>query len=238
MREPSMLVRESAVEQLEERQNDWADSKSVVVLDFVCNLAFVSVDAFVIVLSSDEKSNTPLRVLIIGYGLQCVMHMFCVCVEYRKRSNRIQISPYSMEDQYLESGSQRVCKYNVLIYMVDYLILLGIFWWPRANTRITSALMVLYSVSWYQCVLCGFLCCTGLCGRHCGLLLLPLHHCSSIRSGKTSSFELLRKERQKVFQETQKSNPDLRKNDFDFTEKQVEVMKSKLSGVRKVMRRR
>ncbi|XP_013619972.1 PREDICTED: E3 ubiquitin-protein ligase At4g11680-like isoform X2 [Brassica oleracea var. oleracea] len=210
MREPSMLVRESAVEQLEERQNDWADS-------------------------NDEKSNTPLRVLIIGYGLQCVMHMFCVCVEYRKRSNRIQISPYSMEDQYLESGSQR---YNVLIYMVDHLILLGIFWWPRANTRITSPLMVLYSVSWYQCVLCGFLCCTGLCGRHCGLLLLPLHHCSSIRSGKTSSFELLRKERQKVFQETQKSNPDLRKNDFDFTEKQVEVMKSKLSGVRKVMRRR
>ena len=54
----------------------------------------------------------------------------------------------------------------------------------------------------------------------------------------SASFELLRKERQKVFQETQKSNPDLRKNDFDFTEKQVEVMKSKLSGVRKVMRRR
>lgn len=106
-----MLVRESAVEQLEERQNDWADSKSVVVLDFVCNLAFVSVDAFVIVLSSDEKSNTPLRVLIIGYGLQCVMHMFCVCVEYRKRSNRIQISPYSMEDQYLESGSQSFAKH-------------------------------------------------------------------------------------------------------------------------------
>ncbi|KAF2571376.1 hypothetical protein F2Q70_00001765 [Brassica cretica] len=104
-----MLVRESAAEQLEERQNDWADSKSVVVLDFVWNLAFVSVDAFVFVLSSDEKSNTPLRVLIIGYGLQCVMHMFCVCVEYRKRSNRIQSSPYSMEDQYLESGSQRLC---------------------------------------------------------------------------------------------------------------------------------
>ena len=106
-----MLVRESAVEQLEERQNDWADSKSVVVLDFVCNFAFVSVDAFVIVLSSDEKSNTPLRVLIIGYGLQCVMHMFCVCVEYRKRSNRIQSSPYSMENQYLESGSQRYVLY-------------------------------------------------------------------------------------------------------------------------------
>ena len=28
----------------------------------------------------------------------------------------------------------------------------------------------------------------------------------------------MRKEHQKVFQERQKSNPDLRKNDFDFTE--------------------
>lgn len=34
----------------------------------------------------------------------------------------------------------------------------------------------------------------------------------------SASFELLRKEHQKVFQERQKSNPDLRKNDFDFTE--------------------
>ncbi|KAG2284018.1 hypothetical protein Bca52824_055238 [Brassica carinata] len=102
MREPSMLVRESAVEQLEERQNDWADS-------------------------NDEKSNTQLRVLIIGYGLQCVMHMFCVCVEYRKRSNRIQISPYSMEDQYLESGSQRFCivLFGINVFFVVFYVALA-----------------------------------------------------------------------------------------------------------------
>ncbi|KAJ0229940.1 Uncharacterized protein HA466_0311730 [Hirschfeldia incana] len=35
---------------------------------------------------------------------------------------------------------------------------------------------------------------------------------------RRASFELLRKEHQKVFQERQKSNPDLSKNDFDFTE--------------------
>ncbi|KAG5388610.1 hypothetical protein IGI04_030151 [Brassica rapa subsp. trilocularis] len=63
VREPSMLVRESAAEQLEERQSDWAYLKPVVVLDFVWNLAFVA------------EPNTPLRVWIIGYGLQCVMHM-------------------------------------------------------------------------------------------------------------------------------------------------------------------
>ncbi|KAF2601563.1 hypothetical protein F2Q70_00026259 [Brassica cretica] len=113
MREASMLVRESAAEQLEERQSDWAYSKPVVVLDFIWNLAFVAVAASVIVLSSDEKPNTPLRVWIIGYGLQCVMHMVCVCVEYRRRrSNRIPSSPSSsMEDQYLESGSKRYVLY-------------------------------------------------------------------------------------------------------------------------------
>ncbi|KFK30710.1 hypothetical protein AALP_AA6G017600 [Arabis alpina] len=35
---------------------------------------------------------------------------------------------------------------------------------------------------------------------------------------RRASFELLRKEHQKTFQERQKLNPDLRKNDFDFTE--------------------
>ncbi|KAF8087150.1 hypothetical protein N665_0596s0004 [Sinapis alba] len=35
---------------------------------------------------------------------------------------------------------------------------------------------------------------------------------------RRASFELLRKEHQRVFHERQKSNPDLHKNDFDFTE--------------------
>lgn len=108
MREPSMLVRESAAEQLEERQSDWAYSKPVVVLDFVWNLAFVAVAASVLVLSSHEKPDAPLRVWIVGYGLQCAMHMVCVCVEYRRRSSRI----LSVEDQYLESGSKRyICSF-------------------------------------------------------------------------------------------------------------------------------
>lgn len=30
----------------------------------------------------------PLRLWILGYGLQCVLHMVCVCVEYRRRRRR------------------------------------------------------------------------------------------------------------------------------------------------------
>ncbi|KAI3765546.1 hypothetical protein L2E82_15583 [Cichorium intybus] len=45
MRELLMLVRETAAEQLEERQSDWAYSNPVVIPDLVWNLAFVIVSA-------------------------------------------------------------------------------------------------------------------------------------------------------------------------------------------------
>ena len=88
MREPSMLVRESAAEQLEERQSDWAYSRPVVVLDLIWNLAFVQVSLAVLALSQKERSCTPLRIWIVGYALQCVVHMLCVCCEYRRRQQQ------------------------------------------------------------------------------------------------------------------------------------------------------
>ncbi|XP_015964267.1 E3 ubiquitin-protein ligase At1g12760 [Arachis duranensis] len=91
MREPSMVVRETAAEQLEERQSDWAYSKPVVILDMVWNFAFVVVAATVLFLSRKESPEMPLRLWIIGYAMQCVLHMVCVCVEYRRR-RRIQRS--------------------------------------------------------------------------------------------------------------------------------------------------
>ncbi|XP_010529547.1 PREDICTED: E3 ubiquitin-protein ligase At4g11680 isoform X2 [Tarenaya hassleriana] len=94
MREPSMLVRETAAEQLEERQSDWAYSKPVVVLDIVWNVAFVAVAVAVLVLSRDELPNMPLRVWVVGYALQCLIHMACVCVEYRRRRRRRRATPH------------------------------------------------------------------------------------------------------------------------------------------------
>ncbi|CAN7092068.1 hypothetical protein BRARA_I02302 [Brassica rapa] len=88
MREPSVLVRETAAEQLEERQSDWAYSKPVVFLDILWNLAFVAIGVAVLILSRDERPNVPLRVWVVGYGVQCGLHMACVCVEYRRRRCR------------------------------------------------------------------------------------------------------------------------------------------------------
>ncbi|WZZ50542.1 hypothetical protein YC2023_050649 [Brassica napus] len=78
MREPSMVVREVAAEQLEERQSDWAYSKPIVVLDIVWNLAFVSVAGAILVMARNEHPIMPLR------GMRC-----SVLVEYRRR-NRVR----------------------------------------------------------------------------------------------------------------------------------------------------
>lgn len=88
MREQSLQVRESAAEQLEERQSDWAYSRPVVVLDLVWNLAFVIVAAVVLFLSQEERPKTNLRLWIVGYAAQCLVHMICVFAEFKRRRRR------------------------------------------------------------------------------------------------------------------------------------------------------
>lgn len=85
MREPSVVVRDTAVEHIEERQSDWAYSKPVVVLDLLWNLMFVAVAGAMFVSSRDEKPYMPLRLWIAGYVLQCIVHMVCVWLEYKRR---------------------------------------------------------------------------------------------------------------------------------------------------------
>ncbi|WCJ23160.1 Zinc finger C3HC4 type (RING finger) family protein [Euphorbia peplus] len=89
LRPPSVRVRENAAEQLEERQSDWAYSKPVVVLDVLWNLAFVGIAIGVLGLSIEEDPQVPLRLWIIGYGLQCVVHVVCVVFEYKRRRRRV-----------------------------------------------------------------------------------------------------------------------------------------------------
>ena len=99
MREPSMWVRETAAEQLEERQSDCAYSKPVVILDIIWNLAFVVAAVTVLVLSQSESPSMPLRFWIVGYALHCILHIVCVCVEYgrRRRHRRSQLNTAAQE---------------------------------------------------------------------------------------------------------------------------------------------
>ncbi|KAI3800505.1 hypothetical protein L1987_28596 [Smallanthus sonchifolius] len=93
LREPSMRVRESAAEQIEERQTDWAYSRPLVILDLIWNLAFIVVSICVLIMSRKEDPKRPLRIWIVGYACQCLLHMVCVCAEYKHR-NRQRSSEY------------------------------------------------------------------------------------------------------------------------------------------------
>lgn len=109
MREPSMRVRETATEQLEERRSDVAYSKPVVYLDMIWNFVFVTVACVVLVLSWKETPSTPLRLWILGYCLQCAVHMVCVCVEYRKRHGPRSL-PGEVTDGSSRDGGQSVIR--------------------------------------------------------------------------------------------------------------------------------
>ncbi|XP_068661995.1 E3 ubiquitin protein ligase RIE1-like [Aristolochia californica] len=85
---PSMMVRETAALQLEERRADWGYSKPVVLLDIVWNLAFAVVSVVMLASSLRESPNTPIRIWICGYALQCVVHVVLVWFEYRRRNLR------------------------------------------------------------------------------------------------------------------------------------------------------
>ncbi|KAL6180736.1 hypothetical protein ACLB2K_047396 [Fragaria x ananassa] len=63
-------------------------SKPVVALDMMWNTAFVVVSVVMLILTRDERPNTPIRLWICGYALQCFVHVALVWVEYRRRTSR------------------------------------------------------------------------------------------------------------------------------------------------------
>lgn len=101
----SMLVRETAARELEERRADWGYSKPVVALDIMWNLAFVVVSVALLACTVNENPNVPIRVWVCGYALQCSVHVVLVWVEYSRRNsqrerNRDRGREQSSEDEY------------------------------------------------------------------------------------------------------------------------------------------
>ncbi|KAG4999284.1 hypothetical protein AAZX31_08G045400 [Glycine max] len=83
----SVMVRETAARELEERRADWTYSKPVVALDMTWNMAFVVVSAVMLACTVKENPNTPIRWWICGYALQCLLHVALVWLEYRRRND-------------------------------------------------------------------------------------------------------------------------------------------------------
>ncbi|XP_072971166.1 E3 ubiquitin protein ligase RIE1-like isoform X1 [Typha angustifolia] len=113
-RGPSTLVRETAALQLEQRRAHWSYSRPVVALDMAWNLAFFAVSAAVLASTAHEQPNTPVRLWIVGYALQCLVHVGLVWVEYgrRRRMRRVEVEEGRGEEaaEEEEDRSRRIAK--------------------------------------------------------------------------------------------------------------------------------
>lgn len=130
----SMLVRETAARELEERRADWGYSKPVVALDMMWNTAFVVVSLAMLIITANERPNTPIRYWICGYSLQCIVHVVLVGVEYRRRNTRrrrSRESPESVADsrndtddtddeEFLNSGSSGQSRCEFYIFELNF----------------------------------------------------------------------------------------------------------------------
>ncbi|KAL9166683.1 hypothetical protein ABFS82_05G046900 [Erythranthe guttata] len=84
----SVMVRETAARELEERRADWGYSKPVVALDIMWNLSFVIVSVIMLICAAEENPGVPIRVWVCGYALQCLVHVVLVWIEYNRRNSR------------------------------------------------------------------------------------------------------------------------------------------------------
>ena len=60
----------------------------MVILDLLWNLAFVAVALSVLIISTNERPQYPLRFWVAGYAFQCLAHITCVWTEYKTRRER------------------------------------------------------------------------------------------------------------------------------------------------------
>ncbi|CAI7830310.1 unnamed protein product [Closterium sp. NIES-54] len=91
MRRRQSPRRASAPEQLPDPQpSTWAYSRPVVILDAFWNLAFVVVTAITLFISQarNERPPAPLSIWLLGYAVQCAVHVICVLLEHERRESR------------------------------------------------------------------------------------------------------------------------------------------------------
>lgn len=93
MRDLPMRVRESATEHvIEQRQTGWDYTASAVIFDLVYNLVFIVASICIMITSVKEAPGVHLRVWIVGYAMQCCVHVGCVSLEYKKKWDLFGIS--------------------------------------------------------------------------------------------------------------------------------------------------
>ncbi|AQK55156.1 E3 ubiquitin protein ligase RIE1 [Zea mays] len=85
-RGPSMMVHEATTLQLHRRRADWAHSRPVVTLDIAWNVACAAAAALVLASSAKDSPVKPLRLWLVGYAAQCLVHVGIVFTRLETRA--------------------------------------------------------------------------------------------------------------------------------------------------------
>lgn len=122
MRGASMAVRETAAQEIEERQIDWAYSSPVVALDAAWNSAFVLAGSAALFLTWSDSPRLPIRAWVVGYALQCLLHVVCLCAEFRRRRRRRTALQDGRDDYFDESST-------IIKHLESANTLFSFMWW-------------------------------------------------------------------------------------------------------------
>ncbi|GAB2217311.1 hypothetical protein Droror1_Dr00000484 [Drosera rotundifolia] len=106
LRSPSLLVRQSAAHQIADTRSNFAYSKPLVIFDLIWNTVVVFSAAAGLGLSFGERDGGRFRVWVLVYGGQCLVHVGCEVVEYRRRRRRGRGRSGDVEAGAAEAGEE------------------------------------------------------------------------------------------------------------------------------------
>ncbi|KAM7256203.1 hypothetical protein ACFE04_011944 [Oxalis oulophora] len=106
--------------------------KPIVILDVIWNLSFVVVALVVLLTSVTEKPSTPLRVWLLVYALQCVLHVLLVYLDYlRKRNNKklMTLLPLTNDDDHHHRVSPSKSHSRIAKRLESVNTMMSSVWW-------------------------------------------------------------------------------------------------------------
>ncbi|KAF3441418.1 hypothetical protein FNV43_RR15332 [Rhamnella rubrinervis] len=102
-------------------------SRPILVLDVVWNFAFVMVSMVVLLSTFKERPSTPLRLWILGYSLQCILHVGFVYFEYQRKwcADIVGLHAVSSSRSHT-SNAKRLDSINKMMSSIWWII--GFYW--------------------------------------------------------------------------------------------------------------
>lgn len=139
-----MAVRETAAQEIEDRQVDWAFSLPVVAIDVAWNSSFVVAAGASLFLSRADCLHLPLRLWATGYALQCVVHVLCVAVEFRRRRRRFPVGVVDGGGGFQDSSStiRHLESANTMFSFIWWMI--GFYWICMGGRALQQDSPILY----------------------------------------------------------------------------------------------